>query len=75
MISYSGLGRKESLHGVIAKRPLSPPLRSDINWLRFSPNGPPGEAMVEEREQENATLILKVDGGKSTQQPAVDRTT
>src|SRR5438309_2067945 len=32
--------------------------------LRFSPNGPPGEAMVEEREPENSTLILKVDGGK-----------
>src|SRR5438094_7213348 len=32
--------------------------------LRFSPDGPPGEAMVEEREPENATLILKVDGGK-----------
>ena len=32
--------------------------------LRFSPSGPPGEAMVEEREPENATLILKVDGGK-----------
>ena len=32
--------------------------------LRFSPNGPPGEAMVEEREPENATLILKADGGK-----------
>ena len=31
---------------------------------RFSPDGPPGEAMVEEREPENATLILKVDGGK-----------
>jgi hypothetical protein len=29
--------------------------------LRFSPNGPPGEAMVEEREPENATLILKVE--------------
>jgi WD40 repeat protein len=39
VITYSGLGRKESLHGVIAKRQLSPPLRSDINWLRFSPNG------------------------------------
>jgi len=32
--------------------------------LRFSPNGPPGQAIVEEREPENATLILKVDGGK-----------
>src|SRR2546422_5094839 len=36
--------------------------------LRFSHNGPPGEAMVEEREPENATLILKVDGGKLSQQ-------
>jgi len=32
--------------------------------LRFSPDGPPGEAMVEEREPDNATLILKVDEGK-----------
>jgi putative transposase len=38
--------------------------------LRFSPNGPPGEAMVEEQEPENATLILKVDGGKLSQQPS-----
>ena len=37
--------------------------------LRFSPNGPPGEAMVAEREPENATLILKVDEGKLSQQP------
>ena len=36
--------------------------------LRFSPNGPPGEAMVEEQEPENVTLILKVDGGKLSQQ-------
>ena len=36
--------------------------------LRFSPNGPPGEAMVEEREPKNSTLILKVDGGKLSQQ-------
>src|SRR5439155_25218872 len=36
--------------------------------LRFSPDGPPGKAMVEEREPENATLILKVDGGKLSQQ-------
>src|SRR3989449_1426625 len=35
--------------------------------LRFSPNGPPGEAMVEEREPADETLILKVDGGKLSQ--------
>jgi putative transposase len=37
--------------------------------LRFSPDGPPGEAMVEEREPGNATLILKVDGGRLSQRP------
>jgi|SRR5215831_9158804 len=39
VIAYNGLGRKESLHGIIAKRQLSPPLRSDIDYVRFSPNG------------------------------------
>jgi len=39
VVAYSGLGRKESLHGVINKRQLSPPLRSDIDWIRFSPDG------------------------------------
>jgi WD40 repeat protein len=39
VIAYNGLGRKESLHGMIAKRQLAPPLRSDIDYLRFSPNG------------------------------------
>jgi putative transposase len=33
--------------------------------LRFGANGPPGEAMVAEREQSEATLIRTVDGGKS----------
>jgi len=33
--------------------------------LRFSANGPPGEAMVAEREKSNATQIRPVDGGKS----------
>src|SRR5215213_5713308 len=39
VIAYSGLGRKESLHGVLSKLELSPPLRSDIIHLRFSPDG------------------------------------
>jgi WD40 repeat protein len=39
VISYNGLGRKESLHGVLSKQQLSPPLRSDIIHLRFSPDG------------------------------------
>ncbi|HEY0005725.1 MAG TPA: M48 family metalloprotease [Pyrinomonadaceae bacterium] len=39
VISYTGLGRRESLHGVLSKQQLSPPLRSDITHIRFSPDG------------------------------------
>jgi hypothetical protein len=39
VVNYSGLGRKESLHGVVKKITLEPPLRGDINLLRFSPDG------------------------------------
>ena len=39
VVAFSGAGRKESLHGVIFKQQLSPPLLSDIYNLRFSPNG------------------------------------
>ena len=39
VISYTGLGRRESLHGVLQKIQLSPPLRSDITHIRFSPDG------------------------------------
>ena len=39
VIAYARLGLKESLHGVLTKLELSPPLRSDIVHLRFSPDG------------------------------------
>ncbi len=39
VIAYNGLGRKEALHGVLSELQLSPPLRSDIIHLRFSPDG------------------------------------
>ena len=39
VVAYTGLGRTESLHGVLSKLQLSPPLRSDIQHLRFSPDG------------------------------------
>ena len=39
VIGYTGLGRRESLHGLVVKKQLSPPLRSDISRLRFSPDG------------------------------------
>lgn len=39
VVSYSGLGRRESLHGVLSKQQLSPPLRNDIRYIRFSQDG------------------------------------
>ena len=39
VMNYSGLGHKESLHGVVLKQELDPPLRGDIHFLRFSPDG------------------------------------
>ncbi len=39
VVGYTGLGRRESLHGVVSKTQLSPPLRSDITHIRFSPDG------------------------------------
>jgi len=39
VLGYAGLGRRESLRGVQAKKKLEPALRSDITHLRFSPDG------------------------------------
>jgi len=39
VVNYTGSGRKESLHAVLKKYPLEPPLRGEINHLRFSPDG------------------------------------
>ena len=39
VIAYGGFGRREQLTGVISKNWLNPPLRTDIQNLKFSPNG------------------------------------
>ncbi len=39
VINYTGLGRKEALHGLRSKIALDPPLRGEITHLRFSPDG------------------------------------
>src|SRR5215475_7608474 len=39
VVSYTGLGRKESLHSVVSKTAIQPPLRGDVTHLRFSPDG------------------------------------
>lgn len=39
VVNYSGNASKESVPGLITKTALTPPLRSDINHLRYSPDG------------------------------------
>jgi hypothetical protein len=39
VLNYTGVGHRESLHGVLWRRALEPPLRGDIRYLRFSPDG------------------------------------
>jgi hypothetical protein len=39
VIGYSGLGRRDSLIGLVDKKVLEPPLRSNIINFRFSPDG------------------------------------
>jgi len=39
VLSFTGLGRKESLHGVLETIALNPALRGEITNLRFSPDG------------------------------------
>ncbi len=36
---FRGLGRKEALHGVVSKTSLTPKLRGEVSYLRFSPDG------------------------------------
>lgn len=39
VVNYTGNASRESVPGLITKTALKPPLRSDINHLRFSPDG------------------------------------
>jgi len=39
VISYTGLGRKDSVHALFERKQLEPPLRADLSRLRFSPDG------------------------------------
>lgn len=39
VIAYSGSGHRESLHGILQRTLLDPPLRGDITQLRFSRDG------------------------------------
>ena len=39
VVSLTTTAHEESLHAVLSKTKLDPPLRGDINYLRFSPDG------------------------------------
>lgn len=39
VLRYSGIGHKENIQGVLSRKPLTEPLRPDIEHLRFSPDG------------------------------------
>lgn len=39
VVNYAATARKEALHGVVARTVLEPPLRGDVTYLRFSPDG------------------------------------
>lgn len=39
VVAYSGVGRQESLPGLLASTSLNPPLQADMHTLRFSPDG------------------------------------
>jgi WD40 repeat protein len=39
VISFTGGAGRESVHGVVSKMTLEPPLRGDIAYLKFSPDG------------------------------------
>jgi hypothetical protein len=36
---YTGFGKQEDLHNLVARKALSPALREEIGYLRFSPDG------------------------------------
>src|SRR5262249_8849173 len=39
VVNYTGLGHKESIHGLISKISLDPALRSEVSHVQFSPDG------------------------------------
>ena len=39
VLNYTGLGHPESLHGLLLRRSLTPPLQGELHRIRFSPDG------------------------------------
>ncbi|HEX5070141.1 MAG TPA: M48 family metalloprotease [Vicinamibacterales bacterium] len=64
-LSFRGLGRKESLHGVVDRIALNPALRGEITNLRFSPDGryllAQDDAGIAVLTREPAAVLFHVD--------------
>ncbi|HWQ03577.1 MAG TPA: hypothetical protein VNL38_03770, partial [Candidatus Nitrosotenuis sp.] len=39
VVAYNGTGLREELSGIVYQKRLQPPLREDVNYFRFSPDG------------------------------------
>lgn len=65
VIAYSGLGGSERLKGVVSRKSLAPPLRADINHLRFSPNGEyilaQDDSGISVLKREPFSLLFRID--------------
>ncbi len=67
VISYRGIGHRESLHGVVLRKKLQPSLRADLEQLRISPDGryflaqDEGSIVVFLRETMHAVLRISAE--------------
>lgn len=65
IIAFSDLGRDESLAGVLERKNLDPPLRTDVTRLRFSPDGryvlAQDEASIFIFTREPFEVLLRID--------------
>lgn len=65
VIAYSGLGGKERLSAVLARKNLAPPLRADVSHLRFSPNGEyilaQDDSGISVLKREPFSLLFRID--------------
>lgn len=69
VIAYSGFGHPEQLTGVVSKNLLNPPLRTDIQNLKFSPDGryslAQDDASIFVFSNEPFTLLFRIDADEA----------
>jgi WD40 repeat protein len=69
VIAYTGSGRKEDLVGTVSKTPLEPPLRTDVQNLKFSPDGEyslaQDDASIFVFENDPFELLFRIDAAEA----------